>query len=457
MIRSVARALFLAPIFAGLAFQTSLPTRGSDATPPELMVSQPLSGATEVALDSMIVFVFSEPMLPMQSIEWSGDVNAANFSYSWMPGNMGLVCSYSGGFPGNTTVAWTLNPIAGGATNFRDAAGNELPAELYQGFFTTVEGGDPTDPCDDPTEPDDGIGFAGIYKNLQYVQTGNSTPVLDLEDPAYIGASYRGPTNQTTATVDLTGPNGLTESLFSFFGSFMFSDFAASPAGLDEAYPAGEYTFTSSGSLGTQSVTLTLSDSGSVNVPQIENLVELAALNPAADFTLNFSALSGAGPNDSISIHISDDADTVFMAPDFCRGIELANTATSVVIPAGTFASGQTYHGSITFNRVSEMDSTSIPDLFAMAAVSAVTSFEFTVSSGGPQPTPPMFLNPVRNPDGTIDFPVASDSGATIIIEGTADFQSWTVIRTEVAVGGNLTTTITPGATGHQYFRAKIL
>src|SRR5687768_3828444 len=77
--------------------------------PPVLVISNPENGATGVAASSPVFFVFSEDMLATHSIEWSANVDANRFTYSWLDTSF-LQCTYSGGFPGNTTVTWKLNP-----------------------------------------------------------------------------------------------------------------------------------------------------------------------------------------------------------------------------------------------------------------------------------------------------------------------------------------------------------
>ena len=411
----------------------------------------------DVNVSTFVTFVFDEEMAPVHAIAWSDNVDPTRLQYSWLPGNSALMVNLPGGFPGDATISWELNPTAGGPNNFRDIGGNPLPSGTFSGSFTTAAGGgDPTDPCDDPTDPSDGSGFGSVAKYLDYVQVGNNAPVPDPESEPMFMASFQSPETQTTSSVTITGPGGLDATLDSFFNSFFYSESFATAAELEAAYPAGQYTLTVNGSAGTESVVLNLGSSTALPAPQVLNLTALATMDVSSDFTLNFAGLPNPGEFDSISIHFSDDSGTVFSAPDPCRGIELPNTATSIVIPAGTFEEGVTYDGSITFSR-GELILEAFTDASAMSMITAGTSFQFTLGGGGnPEPTAPMFLTPVLNPDGSIEFGVATDSGATVVIESTSDFLVWNPVTTETALDGSVTVTITPETTGSLFFRASV-
>jgi len=116
----------------------SFTTAGSppDNTPPSLVSSSPVNGATGVALNSTVSFTFSEMMNSGYSINWSPNVNANEFSNSWSGDGRTLTLTYSTGLPAGVTISWTLNPNGFGQ-NFRDLAGNPLPPDV-SGSFTTV-------------------------------------------------------------------------------------------------------------------------------------------------------------------------------------------------------------------------------------------------------------------------------------------------------------------------------
>lgn len=419
---------------------------GEDTEPPMLVITNPLDGAANVPVSSVVTFIFSEPMTPSHQIQWSANVNAASVSYSWL-GDTTLIATYPGGWPADAEVTWQLD-----TESFTDVAGNSL-AFAAEGSFSTGAGS--VDPCDGGPGQDSGQGFALLQKLVHYVQTGNAEPVFDAENEAVFYAMYRGASNQTINAVNISGP-ALDETLLPTFGFYTFNEVFGSASALDAAYAAGEYTMAASSTEGAFEASLAVGTAAEATIPRILNLEEMRTMDVSSPFILTFNGIPGAGENDSISISFSGGDGSTFFAPDPCGNIELPATATSIEIPAGTFSSGVTYEGSIIYSRMTDMDSTSIPDTFATASLTASTRFTITIGGGvNPEPAPPSWLAPVRNGDGTIFFPLAADAGAVLVIEATSDFETWTVVGTEVAADGNAAVTV-PSDESHRYFRAKI-
>lgn len=426
---------------------------GDDTTAPILLFVNPPSESSDVPVQSPVTFAFSESMAASQSIEWSANVNPANFNYSWLNNGQILIATYLPGFPANSTITWKLNPAAGNA-NFKDLAGNLLAVNQYQGTFTTAGGGTGTnDPCN--PSGDDGRGAGTIFKALNFVQTGNNTPVPDAEMAATFSAFYNAGTNQVVSAVSVTGPNG-TENLLNLFGNFILSQEFSGSAALETAFPAGNYTTTVTGT-GGGSATIAVGSTGQLPIPQISNLTALQTMIVSNDFTLNFAPFTGAGASDGIFIEISgDEGQGEFYAPDLCVPRDLPNTATSVVIPSNTFRAGQTYRGSISFSRAGQ-DSSSIPNTTIVAGVSARTSFEFTIG-GGVTPNKPMWLDVVRNANGTLTYTVQGDTGITVRIEGSnSPLIGWTELSTAVLATGSHQLTIDPALAPMRFLRAVVL
>lgn len=422
---------------------------GTDTTPPQWLVTSPANGATNVAVNSTVTFTFNEPMANVHAIEWSPNVNTAELTYSWVNGGVTLAASSRGAFPPNSLITWRLNPTAGGATNFRDISGNQLASATYQGSFTTGEPGS-VDPCA-PNGEDSGLGFGNFYKTVRYVQTGNAAPVLDSPAPASFGASYRGATNQNVTAVSVSGPAGNFQ-LTNLFGFYLANREFATPAQLETAFPAGDYTVTATGA-GTG--TLAVGSTTQVPIPQIVNLTQLTNMNVVQPFTLNFVPFTGAGINDSIFISISEaDGTNEFHAPDPCRNIELPNTATSIVIPANTFKAGQRYRGSISFSRNSFVTN-QIPNTGLSAGVSLTTSFDFTGGGGGT--TAPNWSSFTRNPDGTVTYTITGDTGANVTIEASENITGgWATLTNVVLTTGSQQLKIDPRTPARRFYRARV-
>jgi hypothetical protein len=420
---------------------------GDDTTPPTLAFTTPANGATGQSVTTPVVFFFSEPMARQQSIQWSTNVDPAKFSYSWGTGDQMLTATYSGGFPVNSLITWALT---GGATGFKDVAGNALLPGAQGSFTTGTSGGGGTNnPCVSTNQPGTGAGFGSVFKQLQYVQSGNTAPTPDTESPASAFATYTPATNQTVTAVKVTGPNNINVTLEKVVSTFFaFQDFPSATL-LDTAFPAGVYTITATGG-GTG--TINLPAVSSVPVPRINNLAEFGQLDPTKDFTLTFAPFTGAGQLDSITITIEGQNGDHFYAPDYCLNRQLTNTATSVVIPANTFKAGESLTGQITFSTFS-VNTNAIPNTTLSALASVSTEFGFTIGGGSGV----RWGNIVMNPDGTIAFTVQATAGTTLRIQKSADLKTWTDAGTVTSVGGTATFTFDPKTGGKaMFFRAVV-
>ena len=105
----------------------------SPSSLPSLVSSSPANNATDVGLNSAISFTFSEPMEPGYSINWGPYLDPGHFSFNWSTDRLTLTCYYDINLPAYQTVNWTLNP-SGETPNFRDQAGNPMPADITGSF-----------------------------------------------------------------------------------------------------------------------------------------------------------------------------------------------------------------------------------------------------------------------------------------------------------------------------------
>ena len=426
------------------------PGGGDDETPPFLFFTNPANGAAGVATGATVTFNFSEPMDPdFIAIEWSANLQADGFTYSWLPNGQALVATYAAGFPEDAQITWRLNPDTEEESNFRDLAGNILPPAVFQGSFSTGEG----DPCLGGGETSDD-GVLSIGKTLSFVQTTDANPVPDPEALPSFSAFFRPEVGTTASSVTLNLPGGENQDLTDVLGMFYtLSEDFDSAAQLEAAYEEGTYSLTANTSAGTKSLNLAVGSTADVSIPKISNLVDLKTMDPSSDFTLRFSAFPNPGEFDSIFISISGD-DTNFFAPDLCHDRELPNTATSLVIPAGTLKAGGVYSGSITFSRLTDSDS-SLENYFGSATVSAQTNFEFTLGAG-PEPAAPVWSAPVLKPDGTVEFTVTGEAGRTFFIETANDLGEWVPHGTHVSISGVVTVTLDSEDASRQFLRARV-
>lgn len=409
---------------------------GTDTVPPTLVSTSPSSGATNVEIDAPVLFAFSEGMVADQEIVWSDNVDADNFTYMWSPDGRTLTCTYLDDFPPNSAVTWTLVP-----SGFKDFFFNSLSSDNLTGSFVTgSEGSDPNDPCDPNNDPDDSdTGAISMFKSVYYVQGTTGAPVIDADNGPMFAISVSSPTNNAVTEATLTLPNGSTRTLSSFIARsyILFENFESTGA-LDAAYPSGAYTVTLRRASGSVSVPLNLT-STAPPTPQVSNLAETEGFDAAVDFTFQWLPFTGAQAADSLYLELHDSEGTSFYAPELCIPRPLANTATSIVIPRLTFATGSAVEGSLSFSKTGGFDTNSIADIVAFSGYQKTTEFKF--QNGDPEPGQPAIQDLVRQQDGIVRFTVESNSGSVVMVEASENLEEWTLVTTEVSASGSLQVT----------------
>ena len=420
--------------------------------PPVLILSNPFNGAKSVAVSSPVVFSFSVPMQPVQSINWSANVTAANFSYTWSASGTNLTAKYSTDLPASATITWTLDP-----SGFKALDGTPLLAINNSGNFTTAGGGTGTNsPCGSTGSTNSGS--ISLFKTVRYVQTSASAPVIDPSEGALFGAFVASPTNNpvTQATLQF---NGTTRTLTNLGASlpglpteFMLTDSFSSESAMNAAYPPGTYTFTVVRATGTAVVNLNLPAAAAPPTPQIVNLTQTLSFDPTADFTVQWLPFTGASTNDTISFDLNDSHGTDFHAPDLCIPRPLTNTATSILIPKNTFGVGGVMQGSLTFDHLASVDTNTIPTMPAFAGYSKTTDFH----AGSSTATQPTLENVVRLPNGTVQFVVQGTAGATLTVEASSDLKTWVQLQSQLSATGLLNVSDTQAATmNYRFYRAS--
>jgi hypothetical protein len=222
-------------------------------------------------------------------------------------------------------------------------------------------------------------------------------------------------------------------------------------AELEASEPAGNYTIAIGG---VGSAQVAVGAVTSLPIPQFLNLSDLITMDVTKDFTLRFAPFTGAAASDLIALNIQADQDGgEFNAPDYCKHIELPNTAVSVTIPANTFLPGHKYSGSIQFMHFS-FNTNAIPNTYVNAGAMVQTRFDFTQGTVTP-PTAPTFAgNIIHNPNGTLTFNVQADAGETLIIEGADSVNGpWTEVTT---LTGSSQFNVDPKVAKTHFYRARV-
>ena len=421
---------------------TGTPTGPSDTTPPQLASVIPAVGDTmSNALDS-VLFRFSEPMNPARvSIDWKALLNGgvvslspAAFQTFWAEQDQTLVVIYNaagGGWPAGATVSWTLNPHLGDASNFRDAAGNELALRI--GGFQTAGG---VDPCTSPSHPGELPGAAFfLSKQLNYLQTSVDDPTLD---PA-LGALAFGfmdlpGTGLGTGVVTVKVPTANTHAfklkvldpIFTVTDASrrFYKESFASRADLDDAYPTGSYLL----ELRDQSVTVTNSVALQVNatgyppIPRFSSFPDTQAVDATHDTTLAWDPFAGATTNtEFISFNVyAPDGTLVFRAPDPCHGRTLAPDAAGTVIPANTLTNGVSYIAELSFSHLTDHDKmmSGVPGS-GLASLTRITRLAVNPSGIQTSSPAPTFNRIAYNATSALVVEIAFTPGQPFTIEST--------------------------------------
>ena len=164
-------------------------------------------------------------------------------------------------------------------------------------------------------------------------------------------------------------------------GQFIYEEYAASNAELEEFLPPGNYQFTiTTGNDGIRTPTVTLPAAAYPNIPRILNWADAQHADSLGPITLTWTPMSGGSAQDFIYVSIDGEGDGeehVFTSPFLLEPRQLTGQSNSIVLPAGTFAPGRTYRVNITFVNLVNRSTSVIPG--ATVAVGFVRETEFTL------------------------------------------------------------------------------
>jgi hypothetical protein len=396
---------------------------------PSLVSVTPANGATNVPVNSTLVFVFDQDMdtsvdlIPSFPPFLVGNFEVtpatAIFLGAWEPDDRTLTCTPVSDLPANTMISWKLNP-AGAPLPLTSAAGQ--PLATVSGSFTTAGGGGGGQ-CD-PSGIPSSWGHYSVSKNLSYDQTSTADPIPRADAPFLFGAFISSPQSGPAATAgSITPPNQPSKDLMMVpFTSFLsLSEMPATESALETAFPPGGYVlrFTQTGQP-ERVISMSMPATGTT-IPKIANFTEAQAVNAAQDFTLRWSAFANAGADSYISLVISDNAGkVVFQAPDACVPRTLAATATSIVIPANTLRSNATYSAVLQFGRLFYNSTNAVPQMAGSGSVARITYFTIKTGTGGGTG-----VSPAR----FVGFRLLSNGHPELNLTGTA-LRTYTVERT---------------------------
>jgi hypothetical protein len=309
----------------------------------------------------------------------------------------------------------------------------------------------------------------GVFKTQDYLQTSANAPVLQTNWPAYSFSAIVQPagpfSNQvTSASVESPSvgfvdqltppPAGSDQPFASYFGAF-------SQAVVDANYPTGVYTLrVNTAHDGNKVLLLNLTNSTDAafpaNAPRIANFNEAQAVDPSANFVVNWDAFAGGTTNDFIGLSLADaNGVVVFRSATF--GVEpgltlLDGTSTSILIASNKLSWGQTYFGYLIFERDVAVQTNDYAGALGLIGFAKATSFTLNTAALT-RPT----LEVLGWAGNQFALRLHGDPGRAYVILASTNLAGpyWTALGTNVALGGSFNfTNAETGNLNQRFYRA---
>ncbi len=395
-----------------------LASPGRAAAQATIVSVAPPTGTSGVSPTDPVVFTFSEPMDTNVTLaQFYTSIATPPYAYyytntvSWSASSNVLTCTPVPSFTPSAFVVWT---VSGSAVN-----GDSLKAPR-SGHFTTASnaGGTGTNAV---------TTFVIERANL-YDQSSIAQPAPDPVEPYLFIASTSLASNQTANSVTLTLPNAAVSNLEqnpTAPEDWNFGTFSTNASVLDTNFPPGTYTFTINAGASNQTVEVNFPGSLSQpDAPHVNNFAALQSVDSTQPFTLQWDEFAGGTSTDYIVVTVA----TVWQTPNPGSSNALSGTATSVTIPAGTLAPGETYTASVGFSHnIFLTNGTYTTEVYRATD----TTFSLTTAAAA---TTPIVLTNVVLSGGALGFDVLTSSGQTVTVLSTTNLAtplpSWSVRQT---------------------------
>ena len=304
--------------------------------------------------------VFQSPDVDKEGV-WGGLTTYAVIG----PGNLATGQTYTAtlDFQNNVQVNLTSYPGAMGVAGYFTET--KLPMVASMALAPDVEG-------------------VEVDKGILWTQTNSGPPVLVATDPYQIKASAKaylpGMLTNGTLVLPATSSGSATQSLVlqSDQVTIEFQDTASSATALDALYAAGNYTLDfNTAHNGAKSLTVALlSVTNAPSPPHVANFDSLQALDASQSFTVSWDSWSAGAPTDFVQFRIEDlQGNKIFQTSNI--GSQKAGNpgVTNCTVAAGTLLAGQSYVGTISFERIASLNTTNYPAVLLFGGYYSKTSF----------------------------------------------------------------------------------
>ena len=293
------------------------------------------------------------------------------------------------------------------------------------------------------------VQYYGVVKSGVYTQAVSAAPApIGTNAFQFISFVIANGTNAVTnATVRL--PNGatrqlatnVTEGLIGMLASgqdavWLFSEEFATPSALDAAYPSVSGLLPSLSSRytmnmhtvndGLQSRELNYYLASLPPVPNIQNLASAQAIEPAQDFTVQWSSLAGGLIPKVVYFTVIDRLNRMVLSSPapFTEGA-LDGNSTSYVIPANTLQRGESYMGTLIVFQPA------LPNTdYATGLIGHMRTTSFPLRTVAPPPPPPAQLVEPRMDGEQFVFEIRLQPDQNYELQMSEDLQQWTSVLT---------------------------
>ncbi|MCL4206778.1 MAG: choice-of-anchor D domain-containing protein [Pirellulaceae bacterium] len=296
----------------------------------------------------------------------------------------------------SVTPSFAAGTLASGeSVTYAVSFQSETPG-VYQG---TVSLGS-NDADEDPFEifltgqvlavPEVDVEYYLISKGCQYVQSGTESPNPAAGTPYFFYSQVAEAANgaATVSNASLRTPSGSTKTLVrnAFDQTWEYQAEFATKSSLDSSFRSGAYQFTIvTLHQGSQKPSIELPTDAYPSPPRVSNWTEAQSLIPNADFLMTWDAFATGSADDFIQLCVyASSGQAVFCTPEPYEADAFDGTKTSVVIPADTFISNQSYTAELMFVKNAGWNTTSHPGAVGVAAYVSLTEFAMQTVSAAP-------------------------------------------------------------------------
>jgi hypothetical protein len=269
-----------------------------------------------------------------------------------------------------------------------------------------------------------------LIKSRTYNQTNATDVVLGTNAPfQFVAVVDASPANVTSANVETPLSAFYTLTNNPGIGAFAVSRVFTNQAALDAVFPNGSYTFTIDAvNDGTKNLFIPITGNAYPTAPRVINYAAAQLLRPSSNFTVQWTPFAGGTENDNIVLSIRlQGSSNVFSTPVFGQPGALDGTATSVVIPANTFATGGVYNATLTFAKITGVDFLQYFTVPGVSAYATATDLRMRAIS-----TP--LLTITNTAAGVAQLRFNSDPGRAYDIRASTNLTNWNSLIVTTAV-----------------------